>query len=53
VSQGADQDHTIEPIAYTSSRDEDRELLTKVMATMGRSTNTKKRPPQGALFLNQ
>ena len=29
VSQGADQDHAIAPIAYTGGRDEARELLTK------------------------
>lgn len=37
VSQGADQDHAIEPIAYTGSRDEARELLTKVLGVVPRT----------------
>lgn len=34
VSQGADPDHKIEPIAYRGSRDEARELLTKVLGVV-------------------
>jgi len=37
VSQGADQDHSIEPIAYTRSREEARELLTKVLGVVPRT----------------
>ena len=37
VSQGADQDHAIEPIAYTGSRDSARELLTKVLGVVPRT----------------
>jgi uncharacterized protein (DUF1499 family) len=37
VSQGADPDHAIEPIAYTGSRDSARELLTKVLEVVPRT----------------
>lgn len=37
VSQGADQDHAIAPIAYTGSREEARELLTKVLGVVPRT----------------
>lgn len=37
VSQSADQDHTIAPIAYTGSRDAARELLTKVLGVVPRT----------------
>jgi uncharacterized protein (DUF1499 family) len=37
VSQGADQDHAIEPIAYSGSRDSARELLTKVLEVVPRT----------------
>ena len=37
VSQGADQDHAIAPIAYTGSRDSARELLAKVLGVVPRT----------------
>lgn len=37
VSQGADQNHAIAPIAYTRSRDEAREVLTKVLGVVPRT----------------
>lgn len=37
VSQGADPDHTIAPIAYTRSRDDARDLLTKVLGVVPRT----------------
>ncbi|MGB3202185.1 MAG: DUF1499 domain-containing protein [Nodosilinea sp.] len=37
VSQGANQDHTIAPIAYTGSREDARELLTKVLGVVPRT----------------
>jgi uncharacterized protein (DUF1499 family) len=37
VSQGADQDHAIAPIAYTRSREEARDLLTKVLGVVPRT----------------
>ncbi|MBD2428940.1 DUF1499 domain-containing protein [Phormidium sp. FACHB-1136] len=37
VSQGADTAHAIVPIAYTRSRDEARELLTKVLGVVPRT----------------
>ncbi len=40
VSQGADRDHTIAPIAYTSSREKARKLLTKVLGVVPRTEIT-------------
>ena len=37
VSQDADQDHAIAPIAYTGSREDARELLTKVLGVVPRT----------------
>ena len=37
VSQGADQDHAIEPIAYKGSRDKAREVLIKVLEVVPRT----------------
>lgn len=37
VSQGADSDHAIEPIAYTGSREDALELLTKVLGVVPRT----------------
>lgn len=37
VSQDAGEDHAIAPIAYTRSRDEARELLTKVLGVVPRT----------------
>lgn len=37
VSQGADPDHAIEPIAYTGSRDSAREVLAKVLEVVPRT----------------
>lgn len=37
VSQGADEDHMIAPIAYTGSREDARELLTKVLGVVPRT----------------
>lgn len=37
VSQGADDDHAIEPIEYTGDRDDVRELLVKVIGAVPRS----------------
>lgn len=37
VSQGADPDHAIAPIAYTRSRNEARELLAKVLGVVPRT----------------
>ncbi|MBD2106731.1 DUF1499 domain-containing protein [Nodosilinea sp. FACHB-13] len=37
VSQGADKDHAIAPIAYTTSREKARELLTKVLGVVPRT----------------
>ncbi|MFH7243495.1 MAG: DUF1499 domain-containing protein [Spirulina sp.] len=37
VSQGADPDHAIAPIAYTRSREDARDLLTKVLGVVPRT----------------
>jgi uncharacterized protein (DUF1499 family) len=37
VSQGADPDHAIEPMAYTGSRDSAQELLTKFLGVVPRT----------------